>query len=223
MAFCCTVEALRQESDSFYEVNHPQKNIINMLIVIRLVSVGTLWDIRAGIRDSLWYEWSYNRGLSSDKSKGLFIVWMQLRRSYVSVKRGTVLKTSLEVSSPSLIQQRDLQHDCCFASTGDHQQHHHTQHDVHQDVAEVRSVGRQPGQHRVRTGLLFGAAAGQGERKHPCSDTWSQEKLKEHELVLKLSVTVQDLNIRGRKWSNQMDLREYLTVRSSLSPHNWLH
>lgn len=42
MAFCCTVEALRQESDSFYEVNHPQKNIINMLIVIRLVSVGTL-------------------------------------------------------------------------------------------------------------------------------------------------------------------------------------
>lgn len=95
MAFCCTVEALRQESDSFYEVNHPQKNIINMLIVIRLVSVGTLWDIRAGIRDSLWYEWSYNRGLSSDKSKGLFIVWMQLRRSYVSAKRGTVLKKSL--------------------------------------------------------------------------------------------------------------------------------
>ena len=94
MAFCCTVEALRQESDSFYEVNHPQKNIINMLIVIRLVSVGTVWDIRAGVRDSLWYEWSYNRGLR--------IVWMQLRLSYVSAKRGTVLsRTDSAVWSPA--------------------------------------------------------------------------------------------------------------------------
>ena len=84
-------------------------------------------------------------------------------------------RTSLEVSTSALIQQCDLQHDCCFVSTGDHQQHHHPQHDVHQDVAEVRSVGRQQGQHRVRTGLLFGAAAGQGERKHPCSITGSQE------------------------------------------------
>lgn len=54
----------------------------------------------------------------------------------------------------------------CYVLTGDHQQHHHTQHDVHQDIAEVWPVGGQQGQHCVWTGLRFGAATGQGERKH---------------------------------------------------------
>lgn len=46
---------------------------------------------------------------------------------------------------------------------GHHQQHHHSKHDFHQNVAEVWSVGRQPSQHRLRPGLLHGAAAAAGE------------------------------------------------------------
>lgn len=46
---------------------------------------------------------------------------------------------------------------------GHHQQHHHPKHDVHQDVAEVWSVGRQPSEHRLRPGLLHGAAAAAGK------------------------------------------------------------
>uniref|UniRef100_A0A3B3X8L2 Homer scaffold protein 1 n=1 Tax=Poecilia mexicana TaxID=48701 RepID=A0A3B3X8L2_9TELE len=45
---------------------------------------------------------------------------------------------------------------------GYHQQHHHPQHDLHQDVAEVRPVGRQPGQHRLRPRLLVRESLEQG-------------------------------------------------------------
>lgn len=49
-----------------------------------------------------------------------------------------------------------------FSPAGDYQQHHHTQYDLHQDVAEVWAVGRQQSQHRVRPGVLLGAAADKG-------------------------------------------------------------
>lgn len=49
----------------------------------------------------------------------------------------------------------------CF-SVGDHKQHNHTQYDFHQNVAEVRAVGRQQSQHRVRFGVFLGAAADKG-------------------------------------------------------------
>uniref|UniRef100_A0A8C7Z419 Homer scaffold protein 1 n=1 Tax=Oryzias sinensis TaxID=183150 RepID=A0A8C7Z419_9TELE len=55
-----------------------------------------------------------------------------------------------------------LQRTCSPSSTGHHQQHHHPQHDLHKDVAEVRAVGRQPGQHRVRPGLLLREPPGEG-------------------------------------------------------------
>lgn len=51
----------------------------------------------------------------------------------------------------------------CSILTGDYQQYHHTQHDVHQDITEVWPMGRQPGQHCVWIGLLLRAATGQGE------------------------------------------------------------
>lgn len=52
----------------------------------------------------------------------------------------------------------------CYFPTGHHQQHNHTQHDVHQDITEVWPVGRQQGQHRVWIGLRFRAAAHKSER-----------------------------------------------------------
>uniref|UniRef100_A0A3P9KUY9 Homer scaffold protein 1 n=1 Tax=Oryzias latipes TaxID=8090 RepID=A0A3P9KUY9_ORYLA len=55
-----------------------------------------------------------------------------------------------------------LQRTCFPSSTGHHQQHHHPQHDFHKDVAEVRAVGRQPGQHCVRPGLLLREPPGEG-------------------------------------------------------------
>lgn len=48
-------------------------------------------------------------------------------------------------------------------STGHYQQHHNPQHDIHQDIAEVRPVGRQPSQHRLRPRLLIREPPGQGE------------------------------------------------------------
>lgn len=47
--------------------------------------------------------------------------------------------------------------------SGHHQQHHHPQHDLHQDIAEVWPVGRQPGQHRLRPRLLVWEPPGEGE------------------------------------------------------------
>lgn len=54
---------------------------------------------------------------------------------------------------------------CVLLSTlpGHHQQHHHPQHDLHQNLPEVWPVGGQPGQHRVRPGLLHRAAAAAGK------------------------------------------------------------
>ena len=46
--------------------------------------------------------------------------------------------------------------------SGHHQQHHHPQHDLHQNLPEVWPVGRQPGQHCLRPGLLHWAAAATG-------------------------------------------------------------
>lgn len=46
---------------------------------------------------------------------------------------------------------------------GHHQQHHHPQHDLHQNLTEVWAVGRQPGQHCVRPGLFYRAAAAAGK------------------------------------------------------------
>lgn len=57
-----------------------------------------------------------------------------------------------------------LRKSMCYFPTGHHQQHNHTQHDVHQDITEVWPVGRQQGQHRVWIGLRFRAAALKGER-----------------------------------------------------------
>lgn len=46
---------------------------------------------------------------------------------------------------------------------GHHQQHRHPQHDFHQNLPKVWPVGRQPGQHRLRSRLLHRAAAAAGE------------------------------------------------------------
>uniref|UniRef100_A0A8C2B6E0 Homer scaffold protein 1 n=1 Tax=Cyprinus carpio TaxID=7962 RepID=A0A8C2B6E0_CYPCA len=46
---------------------------------------------------------------------------------------------------------------------GHHQQHHHPQHDLHQNLTQVRSVGGQSGQHRVRPGLLLRGPSEQSE------------------------------------------------------------
>lgn len=99
--------------------------------------------------------------------------------------------------------------------TGDHQQYHHAQHDVHQDVAEVRPVGRQQSQHRVRPGLFIGAATGQGERRHLSAsheatgtkptDNWAQQ------------CTVMSYRHLQGIWSNQMSCLE-----SSRALDNWL-
>lgn len=51
----------------------------------------------------------------------------------------------------------------CSVSAGHHQQHHHPQHDLHQNLTQVRSVGGQSGQHRVRPGLLLRGASEQSE------------------------------------------------------------
>lgn len=58
---------------------------------------------------------------------------------------------------------------CCFFFflclwPGDHKQHHHPQHDLHQNIPEVWAVGRQQSQHRVRAGLPLRAAADKGNR-----------------------------------------------------------
>lgn len=53
-----------------------------------------------------------------------------------------------------------------FLVPGHHQQHHHPQHDLHQNLTEVWAVGRQPGQHCVRPGLFHRAAAAAG-KYHP--------------------------------------------------------
>ena len=48
-------------------------------------------------------------------------------------------------------------------SPGHYQLHHYTQHDVHQDLAEVWPMGGQQGQHGLRPGLRYRAAAASGE------------------------------------------------------------
>lgn len=54
---------------------------------------------------------------------------------------------------------------------GHHQQHHHPQHDLHKDLPEVRTMGRQPGQHSVWAGLRFRAASLPGNE---CQDAGSK-------------------------------------------------
>lgn len=49
---------------------------------------------------------------------------------------------------------------CC--PTGNNQQHHQSQHDVHEDLTEVWSVGRQPSKHCLRPGVLHRASPNQG-------------------------------------------------------------
>lgn len=49
----------------------------------------------------------------------------------------------------------------CFPA-GDYKQHNHTQHDFHQNVAEVWAVGRQQSQHGIWLGVFVGAAADKG-------------------------------------------------------------
>ena len=41
------------------------------------------------------------------------------------------------------------------APLGHHQQYHQSQHDVHQDLTEVWSVGRQQSQHSLWAGLFY--------------------------------------------------------------------
>lgn len=49
---------------------------------------------------------------------------------------------------------------CCV---GHHQQHHHPEHDLHQNLTQVRPVGGQSGQHRLRPGLLLRGSSEQSE------------------------------------------------------------
>jgi len=48
-------------------------------------------------------------------------------------------------------------------AAGHHQQHHHPKHDLHQNLTQVRSVGGQSGQHRLRPGLLLRGPSEQSE------------------------------------------------------------
>lgn len=58
----------------------------------------------------------------------------------------------------------------CFPA-GDYKQHNHTQHDFHQNVAEVWAVGRQQSQHGIWLGVFVGAAADKGNGGPPQSGT----------------------------------------------------
>lgn len=49
-----------------------------------------------------------------------------------------------------------------FFLTGNNQQHHKSQHDLHKNLAEVWPVGRQSSKHRLRAGILHRASPVQG-------------------------------------------------------------
>lgn len=110
-----------------------------------------------------------------------------------------------------------------FVPSGDHQQHHNTKHDFHQDLTEVWPVGGQQGQHCLWTGLRFRAAAGQGEREHFCSITWGHRSICRTE---RLFVSVQKLGLLVDhpvwKWRSQKR-RSCLKFRDSRLHSAHLH
>lgn len=82
--------------------------------------------------------------------------------------------------------------------SGHHQQHRHPQHDLHQNLPEVWPVGRQPGQHRLRPGLLHGAAAAAGKHSRAHTVRQHSKKILQRDVHL-LDVTQQRGELRKRR------------------------
>ena len=52
---------------------------------------------------------------------------------------------------------------CSIQFSGCHQLNHHTEHDLHENVAKVRAVVRRPGEHSLRARIRIGNRAEQGQ------------------------------------------------------------
>lgn len=95
------------------------------------------------------------------------------------------------------------------APAGNYQLHRYAQHDVHQDVAEVRSVGWQPGQHCLRSGFCYRATAAPGELRQSVTEVKAEllEKnlsLTVHLLWFTVSLFWKSSPISLRRWKMQL-------------------